>query len=91
MASGTFNHMPGPGDPNYVSMDEHVQRELAFNAAWEARPEVIAKRKADAESRARVAPDRKAKGKRPKLVHSTDCPWLKPDWIEAPVRPFKRR
>lgn len=83
-------HTSKPGDPDYVTLEEHVRQQLAFNAAWEGRPEVIAKRAADAESRERMAAERNARRKRPKLVQSTDYPWLKPDWVEAPVRPFKR-
>jgi hypothetical protein len=87
-----FVHMATkPGDPGYISVEEATRHQLAFNAAWEARPEVIAKKLADAEARQRKDLERNARRERPKLIQTTDYPWLKPDWVETPVRPFKRR
>lgn len=82
---GSWDH--GPATP----MDEFIRNELARRAACENRPEVRQKREADAASRERQALERNAKRKRPKLVQSTDYAWLKSDWVEAPVRPFRRR
>jgi hypothetical protein len=87
--SGNIHRPAKPGDPDYVSMDEHVRRQLAFNAEWEARPEVVAKRKADTECRARMLAEHNALRKRPNFIQSTDYPWLKPDWVEPPVCPFR--
>lgn len=81
---------PGPGEPGYVSVEEHTRREVTRRAEYEARPEVARKRAEDAASRVQREAERSAKRKHPKLVQSTDYPWLKPDWQEAPVRPFKR-
>lgn len=87
-------HMPKrPGDPDYVSVEEHTRRELARRAEYEVRPDIIAKRVADAESDARMAIERNAKRQRPKLVQTTDYPWLREEgWIDRqPARPFKRK
>lgn len=83
-------HSIGPDDPAYVSVEKHTQLELLRRAEYDARPDVIAKRREDGEARARMELERNGKRKRPKLIQTTDYPWLKPDWVEAPVRPFKR-
>jgi hypothetical protein len=87
---GAHGLEPRPGDPNYVSVEEATRRQLAFNLAYEARPEIIEKRARDRESEARLEAEKNAKRKRPKLIQSTDYPWLKPDWVEGPVRTGKR-
>lgn len=84
-------HTSSPGDPAYITVAEHTRLELARRAEYEARPNVVAKRLADAEARARMEADRNSRRRRPRLIPTTDYPWLKPDWVETPVRPFKRR
>lgn len=84
-------HLPSrPGDPSYVSVDQATRAALARRAEYAARPDVVAKELADAEADVRKAAERNARRKRPKLMQTTDYPWLKPDWVEPPVRPFKR-
>ena len=90
MSDWNAHLMPGPGE-QARSASRNTRREPARRAGYEARPEVARKRAEDAASRARREAARNAKRKHPKLVQSTDYPWLKPDWVEAPVRPFKRR
>ena len=74
----TTHGMLIPGDPGYVSIEEATRRELARKAEFEARPEIIARRKREAEQDAEIAA-RKAAAKG-KAVLSTDYPWLKPGW-----------
>lgn len=74
----TTHGLLSPGDPGYVSIEEATRRELERRAEYEARPEVRAKRKQDAEVDARRAAERDAaRGRR---VVSTDYPWLKEGW-----------
>jgi hypothetical protein len=69
-----------PGDPRYVSVEESVRRHMARVAAYEALPEIIAKRRRDAEADARIAAAKAATRKRPEHQTTTDYPWLKPGW-----------
>ena len=87
---GAHGLMPKPGDPCYVSVEEATRRQLAFNLAFEARPETIARRALERQAAARQQAEKDAARKRPRFVQTTDYPWLKPDWVEPPVRPFKR-
>lgn len=60
--------MPGPGEPDYISVEEHPRLKLARSAEYEARPHVICKHREDAESQARSELERNAKRKHPKPV-----------------------
>lgn len=72
-----------------LPLEEATRLELARRAEYEARPDVIAKRAADAEAIKRMAAEKRAKRKRPGIIQTTDYPWLKPDWVEPPVK-FRR-
>ena len=62
--AGAHMHV-GPGNPGYVSIEEATRRELERREEYEARQEVRAKRRQDAEVEARRAAERAAaKGKR---------------------------
>ena len=87
----TIHQPTNPSDPDHVSIEEATRRDLARRAEFDARPHVMQKRAEDAAADARMAAEKNAKRKRPKLVQSTDYPWLKPGWVESPVRPFKRK
>lgn len=69
-----------PGDPRYVSVEEHVRRELERRRVYEALPSTIEKRRIEREVAERRQAERDARRKRPKFVTSTDYPWLKPGW-----------
>jgi len=77
--------MPQPGDPKYISVEEAARRDLARMAEFEARPHIVAKRKADREYEER----KKLEGalRRKAQVTSTDYLWLKPgwDWDKVPL------
>jgi hypothetical protein len=70
--------MPQPGDPRYISVEEAARRDMARMAEFEARPHVVARRKADREHEERQKVERALRKKA--LVTSTNYPWLKPDW-----------
>jgi hypothetical protein len=78
---GQFSATHGPvdpSDPGYVSIEEATRRELARKAEFEARPEIIARRKREAQQDAEIAARKAAtKGK---SIPTTDYPWLKPGW-----------
>ena len=74
----TTHGILGPSDPGYVSIEEATRRALARKLEFEARPEIIARRRREAQQDAEIAA-RKAAA-RGKALPSTDYPWLKPGW-----------
>ncbi|MEO8758832.1 MAG: hypothetical protein ABI398_13910 [Devosia sp.] len=85
------DHQSRPGDPGYIDMETFVRLELARRAEYEARPDIVAKRESDRIATEQGKVGRNARRRRPKLVQTTDYPWLKPGWVEVPVRPFSRK
>lgn len=78
-----------PGDPNYISLAESTRRHMERMAEYEARPDVIERRRQHAEYLARVAADKAAARKQP--PPNTDYPWLRDgSWVDRqPVKPGK--
>lgn len=74
-----------PGEPGYISVEEATRLQLERNRAYELLPSTIEKRERAAADAARIEADKIAKGKA-KVTSSTDYPWLKPDWVEGPVK-----
>jgi hypothetical protein len=69
---------PAIGEPGYISIEQATREQLERNRAYEARPDVIDRRKREAEAAAAHEAEKLAKRK--KAPPNTDYPWLKPDW-----------